>query len=278
VPAAGDEFSSLGPTLSEAVDDVESWLVNDSPFRIEQQTIDSFRSRIGSSLVELARSSSGSLVSGAVAAGEAFSGVLLGLISTFFFLKDGPRLRTWWLAHLPADRRELGGRLGSRAWATIGAYLTGAASLGLVEGAAIGIAMALVGASLVIPVVVLTFAAAFIPFVGAILAGIVATLVTLATAGTVPALIVAGVALGVQQLDNDLLAPLIYGRALKLHPLVVLFSIVAGGALLGFAGTVLAVPVTAVIINMLAEARSAGGSEPVDASGDGRRHEALGER
>jgi predicted PurR-regulated permease PerM len=93
----------------------------------------------------------------------------------------------------------------------------------------------------------------------------------------VPALIVAGVALGVQQLDNDLLAPLIYGRALKLHPLVVLFSIVAGGALLGFAGTVLAVPVTAVIINMLAEARSAGGSEPLDSGGDGRRHEALRE-
>ena len=110
------------------------------------------------------------------------------------------------------------------------------------------------GADLVVPVVVLTFAAAFVPFVGAIVAGVVATLVALATAGFGGAIIVAIVAVAVQQLDNDLLAPVVYGRALALHPLVVLFSIVAGGALIGFAGTVLAVPVTAVAVNVAAEA------------------------
>ena len=85
------------------------------------------------------------------------------------------------------------------------------------------------GAGLVLPVVVLTFAAAFIPFVGAIVAGVVASLVALATAGPGDALVVAVVALVVQPLDGDFLAPLVYGRALQLHPLVVLFSIVAGG-------------------------------------------------
>jgi predicted PurR-regulated permease PerM len=67
---------------------------------------------------------------------------------------------------------------------------------------------------------------------------------------------VAAVAVGVQQLDNDLLAPVVYGRSLQLHPLVVLFAVVAGGALFGFAGTVLAVPVTAAAVNVGSEARN----------------------
>ena len=60
-----------------------------------------------------------------------------------------------------------------------------------------------------------------------------------------------------QQLDNDLLAPVIYGRALQLHPLVVLLGIAAGGSLFGFVGTVFAVPVLAVTINVLDELRGA---------------------
>ena len=111
----------------------------------------------------------------------------------------------------------------------------------------------LVGSSLVVPVMVVTFLAAFVPLVGAIAAGVVAVLVALVTAGPVPALIVAAVAIIVQQLDNDLLAPVIYGRALKLHPLVVLLGIAAGGALFGFVGTVFAVPVLAVAINAVSE-------------------------
>ena len=76
------------------------------------------------------------------------------------------------------------------------------------------------------------------------------------TAGPAAALFVAAVALVVQQLDNDLLAPVIYGRALQLHPLVVLLGIAAGGSLFGFVGTFFAVPVLAVVINVADEIRS----------------------
>jgi predicted PurR-regulated permease PerM len=84
---------------------------------------------------------------------------------------------------------------------------------------------------------------------------VIAVLVALVTAGPTSALIVAGVAIVVQQLDNDLLAPVIYGRALQLHPLVVLLGIAAGGSLFGFVGTVFAVPVLAVAINVVDEVR-----------------------
>jgi predicted PurR-regulated permease PerM len=255
-PLVADEFDSLGPTISDAVNDLERWLVEDSPFDIEERDIEEFRKEFGDSVSTGLRSSSGALVSGAVVAVEIVTGILLGIITAFFLLKDGARFQQFALRRFAPERRDLVRRMGARAWTTLGGYLKGVAVLGTAEAAVIGITVWLAGGELVWPVAVLTFAAAFVPIVGAIVAGVVAVLVTLATAGFGPALAVAAVAIVVQQLDNDLLAPVIYGRALQLHPLVVLFSVVAGGALLGFGGTVLAVPVTAVIVNVVSEANT----------------------
>ena len=104
------------------------------------------------------------------------------------------------------------------AWSTLGRYLLGAAALGLVESIIMGTTLVLVGADVVLPVVALTFAAAFFPFVGAIVAGLAATAVTLVAGGPQAAAIVAGVALLIQQFDNELLAPVIYSRALPHAP------------------------------------------------------------
>lgn len=257
VPSVAGEFGSLRPTLTEAVDDVERWLIDDAPFDVDQGDLDQYRAQAGEAIGNAFRSSSGSLVTGAVAVVEGLTGVILGLLVAFFFLKDGGAIRSAAVRVLPARRQELARRLSSRAWRTVGGYLRGAMLLGIVEAIIIGITLTLVGAELALPVAVLTFVAAFLPIVGAIVAGVVAVLVALATTGAGGALVVAVVALVVQQLDNDLLAPLVYGRALQLHPLVVLLSIVAGGALFGAAGTILAVPVTAVLINVTAEARDA---------------------
>ncbi len=256
--AVVDESDQVGPTVSEAVDDLEDWLVEDSPFDVDRADIATFREDAGASVQRALRTSSGSLVSGAVLFVEVLVGLLLGLIVTFFVLKDGERFVAWARSLIPAPRRELAGRMAGRAWATLGGYLRGAALLGVVEATIIGVTLALVGAELVVPMATVTFAAAFVPFVGAIVAAVLATLVALATAGTTEALIVLGVAVLVQQLDNDLLAPVVYGRALDLHPVLVLLAIAGGGAMFGIAGSVLAVPVIAVLINVVSEARTAG--------------------
>jgi AI-2E family transporter len=75
----------------------------------------------------------------------------------------------------------------------------------------------------------------------------------LVTGGVVSAAIVGIVALAVQQLDNDVLAPWVYGRSLALHPVVILVSVVGGGALFGIAGTLLAVPFVAVAVSFVKE-------------------------
>ncbi|MET0726721.1 MAG: AI-2E family transporter [Acidimicrobiales bacterium] len=256
VPDVADEFRDLGPTLSTAVDDIEEWLVEDAPFGLDRQEIDDIREQAGDSVTNTVGSSSGALVTGALLAVEVFVGILMAIITAFFLLKDGPELQERTLNRFPVRRRDLVRRLGVSLWETIGGYLRGAALLGAIEGVIIAVAATLVGAELVVPIALLTFAAAFVPLIGAVVAGLIAVLVTLATAGFGPALIVAAVAVVVQQLDNELLAPVIYGRSLQLHPLTILFAVVGGGALFGFAGTVLAVPVTAVVINLIVVARA----------------------
>jgi putative heme transporter len=235
---------------------VSAWLVEDSPFDVSRQDIDDFRDEAGARARDALESQSGTVVSGTVVVFEVVTGLLLAMISTFFLLKDGDRFGTWALGFVSEERRPLVRRLAARAWRTLGAYLRGSALLGIIEGIIIGTTVWLVGGTLAVPVGVITFFAAFVPFAGAVVAGAIAVLVTLVTAGFGKALIVLIVAVAVQQLDNDLLAPLVFGRSLELHPLIILGAIVAGSTLFGAFGAVLAVPVSAVIINVLSEMRN----------------------
>ena len=92
----------------------------------------------------------------------------------------------------------------------------------------------------------LVFLLAFIPIVGATLAGIIAALVALVANGPVVALIVVGVVVLVNQLEGNFLQPVLMGRSMKLNSLVILIALTVGALLSGVIGAVLAVPITAV--------------------------------
>lgn len=251
------EAEAIGPTLTEAVDDIEDWLVEDGPLDISRADAQSVRERIGEEFDNLTRSSDGEVAEQATLVAEIFTGILLAVILTYFMLRDGRRFTDWAASKGSGDRPVKVRRSLDAGWTTLAGYLRGAAVLGVVEAIVIGITLWAVGGSLIAPVMVITVLGAFIPLVGAIGAGVIAVLVALVTGGTTAAVIVAVVAFVVQQLDNDLLAPVIYGRALNLHPVAVLLSVVAGGAFLGLTGTILAVPVVAVAVNAAKAYRSA---------------------
>jgi len=267
--AFAGQADELWTTVNEGVDDITNWLVDDSPFDISQADLDEWRDTAGDRLQEFLAGQGDSILKGASTLGEIVIGFLLMLIVTFFMLKDGERLRDRWLAWVRPTKRSAASAAAARGWSAGGGYLQGAAVLGIVEGIAIGVTLWLVGGALVVPVMVLTFLLAFVPIVGAVVAGIIAVLVALVTAGNVGALIVAIVVIVVQQLDNDLLAPVIYGKSLRLHPLVILLGITAGGALFGIVGTLLAVPVLAVGINAVRGYRSGDSSDSGDAGDAG---------
>jgi putative heme transporter len=255
VPPIADEIASLEETVTLAIDDIEEWLVSDSPFEVSRETIDRLREQAAERFDDFLRSSRGQVVDGVTLVAEAIAGLLLAILFTFFLLRDGSKFAVWLHKRLAPAHREPARRAATRGWFILGRYLRGAAFLGIVESIAIGIALFASGGGLVGPVMILTFLAAFVPILGAVIAGVTAVLVGLVTGGVGTAVIVGVVALAVQQLDNDILAPWIYGRALALHPVVILVSVVAGGALFGIPGTLLAVPVVAVAVNVAKELR-----------------------
>lgn len=109
----------------------------------------------------------------------------------------------------------------------------------------IGLALLVLGVPLAIPLAAVVFIGAFIPLVGATLAGALATLIALVTNGPTTALIVLAAVVLVNQLEGNFLQPVVMGRTLNVHPLVVLVALTAGASLAGIIGAILSVPLTA---------------------------------
>jgi putative heme transporter len=196
----------------------------------------------------------GGAVSGAMAALNLLAAILLTLVLTFFFVKDGRRL--WgWIAGLFGRHRDSADELGERVWRVLTGYVHGIALVALIDALLIGLALVVLGVPLAMPLVVLTFLAAFFPVVGAVTVGLAAVLVALVAKGTVAAAIMAVWILVVQQLDGNVMQPVLVGRRLELHPVVVLLALTAGGVVAGLVGAFLAVPLAAVAGAVIAFAR-----------------------
>lgn len=190
-------------------------------------------------------------------AGGVFSGIntaaglsvtlMVLFVLTFFFLKDGHRFLPWL-------RSATGGRTGlyltellTRAWNTLSGFIRAQAVCSLIDAIVIGTGIAIVGVPMAFTLALITFVAGFIPIVGAVVAGALAVLIALVTLGFTKALIVLGIVLATQQLEGNVVSPLLQSRAMNLHPVIVLVSVTVGGALFGLIGGFLAVPVAAMI-------------------------------
>jgi predicted PurR-regulated permease PerM len=186
------------------------------------------------------------VVTGALFVTELIAGLLLALVLLFFVLKDGYRIWDWIVSLVPGRRREGLREVGSASWSTLGHYLRGVASVALFDAVTIGVALAILGVPLVLPLAVLTFFGAFFPLVGAFTAGFVAALVALVSEGVVTALIVVGVITAIQQLEGDVIYPVLVGRQIRLHPVAILLVLTAGAVVAGIVGALFAVPAAAV--------------------------------
>ena len=274
--AVAGEFADIGPTIDEGWQEIDRWIVEDTGFDLTYEELEEGRSNLLDRASSTMFSSEGSLPRTVALVAEIPTAIVIGLFVAFFAVKDQELILGWFRERFPEGVRPRVDAAASSAWVTLGGFLRGAAILGVVEAFIIGLAVWLVGGSLVAPIMVLTFAAAFVPIVGAVVAGVVAVLVTLVSAGPLEALIIGVVAIVVQQLDGDLLAPIIYGRLLRLHPVVIVVAVVFGGSLLGLLGAVLAVPIVAVAVNATAAARGVGGEHVEPSQFDGEEPEALG--
>ncbi|MEU3739935.1 AI-2E family transporter [Streptomyces sp. NPDC032198] len=172
---------------------------------------------------------------------------ILAVFLMFFFLKDGPRFLPWLARQLPGRLATDVPIVAARSWDTLGAFVRSQAFVGMLDAVFIGLGLWILGVPLVLPLAVLTFVSAFVPIVGALFAGFVAVLIALVSNGLTDALIVLVIIVVVQQLEGNVFQPIIQSRGLGLHAGVVLLAVTLGANLAGVVGSLLAVPVAALI-------------------------------
>ncbi|WNB85822.1 AI-2E family transporter [Cellulomonas sp. ATA003] len=243
-------WDELAASASEGLDELQAYLT-DGPLEITEDQIDQARDA-ATDLLASDQVTSGA-IAGATAVAEVLAGMFLGAVVLFFLIKDGRRIWEFFLQPLDAPRTRRAHRIGDRSVDVLGGYVRGTAIVATVDAVVIGIALVILGVPLALPLATVVFLGAFIPLVGATVAGILAGLVALVSNGPTTALIVLGVVVLVNQLEGDLLQPVVMGKALSLHPLAILIALTAGTILSGILGALLAVPIAAVAWTVVKE-------------------------
>lgn len=244
IPPVADSVETLSSDVGELIESGRQWLIN-GPLALTESEIDSYWQSITDWIQDVG---SNSLLGGATAVLEVVTGTVLAIIVTFFLLKDGRTLLDALQTRLSDDRAgkvETGATVGRL---TLARYMRGIAIIGLFDATLIAIALWIVGVPLVVPLAVIVFFGAFIPLVGAFASGLLATAVALVNGGLTDGLIILAVVVGVQQFEGDVIMPLVFGQTLRLHPLVILLGVTAGGIAFGLVGAFLAVPLIAVAV------------------------------
>ena len=249
-------LGSLAPSVASQVGDIAvqagnglvqvQEYVTGPPLNLNDTQVDAAVQGLTDRLQGSAAALASGVLTGVSAVGSLLVTGALALVLCFFFIKDGPRFLPW-LRGVVGERA--GGHLQvvlTRSWATLGSFIQGQAVVGLVDAVLIGAGLVALGVPLALPLAVLTFFGGFIPIVGAFIVGALAVLVALVTKGTTTALIVTAIIFAVQQVEGNVLQPMLQGKSLKLHPGLVLVAVAAGGGLYGVAGAFLSVPVAAV--------------------------------
>ncbi|GAB2739563.1 AI-2E family transporter [Salinifilum aidingensis] len=239
-------FGDLQAQVLRSLATLRAW-VTTGPLHLNQRQIDD--------LVQQARiwleNNQEWLTSGALSTagtfGQFLTGLILALFTLIFFLYDGRGVWTFLLRLAPGEVRGRVDLAGRRGFGSLVGFVRATLLVACIDSIGIGIGLAVLNVPLAVPLAALVFLGAFVPIIGAVASGTVAVLVALVTKGWLVAVIVLGVVLLVQQLEGNVLQPLLLGRAVRIHALGVVLAISVGVVIAGIVGALLAVPVVAVL-------------------------------
>ncbi|WP_372027887.1 AI-2E family transporter [Rhodococcus sp. NyZ502] len=245
VPSVVSQAPELANKTTEGINQVQDWLQG-PPLNLKDDQIDNAVHAVITKVQESGTAIASGVFSGVSTASSLLVTLGLVLILAFFFIKDGPRFIPW--LHAVG-----GGRAGrhleevlTRMWDTLGGFIRTQALVSLIDAVFIGAGLLILGVPLAPVLAILTFIGGFIPIVGAFVAGALAVLVALVANGLTTAIIVLIIILAVQQIEGNVLQPVLQSKSMKLHAVIVLLAVAAGSSLYGIVGAFLAVPVAAV--------------------------------
>jgi predicted PurR-regulated permease PerM len=245
-PQVTSQAQDLVDRASDGLSSLQGWVAG-PPFNLGPDALGGLVDKGIKELQNNSQQIAGVVIGSLGAIGSAVVTFVLALVLCFFFLKDGPRFLPWlrgWIGSSTGAHFEV---ISERVWTALGQYVWSQAAVALVDGVFIGVGVWLLGVPFALPIAVLTFFGGFVPIVGAFVAGAIATLVALVSNGVWTAVAVLAIVLVVQQLEGNVMQPILVGRTLKIHAAVVLTSVALGGTLFGIVGAFLAVPAVAVV-------------------------------
>ncbi len=247
---AGQQIASgaqdLADSTVQGLDDIRGWL-KDGPLNASDSQIDSVISQAQDAITEQTRDTDyvGRVTEVGTAVGHVFAALFIVLFATYFFLADGDRIWSWIVRIAPRVARARVDSSGRVAWISLTQFVRATVIVAATDAIGIMIGAGILQVPFVLAIGVLVFLGAFVPLVGATVAGTVAVLVALVDQGPITALIMLGVVIGVQQLEAHVLQPFLMGRWVSIHPLGVIIAIAAGILVGGVAGALVAVPLAA---------------------------------
>jgi predicted PurR-regulated permease PerM len=240
--------SDLADSTVQGLEEIRTWL-RDGPLHATDSQIDGYINQAQEAITE--RSSDGEVLSRltevGTTLGHLFAGFFIILFSTYFFLADGERIWAWVVRLSPRTARARVDSSGRVAWISLTQFVRATVVVALVDALGIAIWAAVLGLPFVAAIGVLVFLGAFVPMVGATVAGTVAILVALVDQGPWTALLMLIGVIVIQQVEGHVLQPFLMGRWVSVHPLAVIFAIATGVLVAGIVGALVAVPLAAAL-------------------------------
>ncbi|MDN5558433.1 MAG: AI-2E family transporter [Ruaniaceae bacterium] len=240
------QFWDLWARALDGMDKLLSWAA-EGPLHLETDQVMAWFDE----LLKSASNYSGILASGALSVTSSIGSVLAGFVIVLFLLifllKDGRLIWVWCVRIMPKHWREPVHEASIRGFVTMQGYVKSTILVAAIDATGIGLGAALLGVPLALPLAILVFIGSFIPFVGALLTGSIAVLVALVDKGFGTAFVMLLIVLLVQQIEGNVLQPLIMGHNVSLHPVVVVLAVTGGAFIAGITGAIFAVPLIAFI-------------------------------
>ncbi len=264
--AAG--VTDLADSVVEGIDRISAWL--------KEGPLDASDSQINDALATIQDQVTASTAEGGVvtstlevgtALGHVVAGIFIVLFSTYFFLADGSRIWAWLVRIAPRVAREKVDSSGRVAWHSLTQFVRATVLVAAVDAIGVMIVAAVLQVPFVLAIGVLVFLGAFVPMIGATIAGTVAVLVALVDQSPLTALLMLGGVILVQQIEGHVLQPFLMGRFVSVHPLGVILAIGAGVLVAGIVGALVAVPLAAAlnaVVQHLAVQTAVGEDDPED--------------
>ncbi|KAB7744021.1 AI-2E family transporter [Nostocoides sp. F2B08] len=239
-------FAELRESVFAALEAIQEWL-RDGPLDAGEVGLSDYFQQAQ----DWVMGNSGSIVTGALAAGSRIGTFTvaagLALVTAFFFLADGRRIWLWFISLLPSALEDRVDRAFSTGFQSVRAYVKTQAIVAAVDAVGIGLGALILGLPLVLPLTIVVFLASFVPVVGAFVSGALVVLIAGFSEGLTAALIMVGIVLLVQQIEGNVLQPLLMSKAVDLHPWGVIIGVTIGSYVYGIVGALFAVPVMAMI-------------------------------